>query len=217
MKPDGDRFFAAAGIDVGFAWPVTSFAASRIQWRFGMRHRIAHDRMDEVLVLFRVAGYANIRANIIAIRLGRRWSSMGKFGARFLFLLFRTALALGQHDAPGCERDGKENQGEPENPFHSFSHCKHRPLREQSDPLSRRSFSENISPEKGSFSLSVSRAFLQSRCNSSKSRGKTVGCHAGQCTAIRDSLYCPVTSRILQKQKLRWDINTEKWPTCRRA
>jgi hypothetical protein len=71
-KPDGDRFLAAPGIDVGFPWPVTSFAAPCIQWRFGMRHRIAHDGVDEGLVLFGVAGYANFRANIIAIRLGRR-------------------------------------------------------------------------------------------------------------------------------------------------
>ena len=98
-EADWNRVLAAASIHVSFTRPVTRFAAPNIGRIPGMRHGIAHDSVNETLLLLLVASRTYFRANIVAIRLGRGWSSLRR--SRASRLLFRGARALGPGDAPG--------------------------------------------------------------------------------------------------------------------
>ena len=68
-EADGNGVLAAACFNVGFARPMTRFAAASLQRSPGIpQHNLAHDGVLETAFLIDVAGYAGLAAHIVPIR-----------------------------------------------------------------------------------------------------------------------------------------------------
>ncbi len=88
-EADGNRVLAAAGLHVGPAGSVTGFAAQLLLGSFGVGHGIAHDGVDETLLLVGVAGHAHLGADVIALGRGRRSSGGRRRSGHWLGILLR--------------------------------------------------------------------------------------------------------------------------------
>ena len=76
-ETNGNCVLAAAGRHVGLARSMTRFAAKFLLATLGMRHGVAHDGVNEALLLVRMAGHTNFRADVIAVGLARKLCGAG--------------------------------------------------------------------------------------------------------------------------------------------
>ena len=76
-EADRNRILAAPCLHVSLTRSVTTLAPKLFQFGLGMCHGVAHDGVNEALLLVGMAGHANFFADVIAIGLGRRLGGAG--------------------------------------------------------------------------------------------------------------------------------------------
>src|SRR5581483_10026073 len=115
-EADRNSLFAAAGLNVGLARPVTGLAAMRLQARLGVRHGVPHDGVLELLLLFGMAGHAHVLADVIGVggvACGLRFGGFSRCPCR-------TCQESGHHsdEYPGADyvmNSAHHNSSDPEN------------------------------------------------------------------------------------------------------
>jgi hypothetical protein len=70
-EADRNRVLAAPRFHVSLARSVTTFTAKFLQGSLGMRHGVAHNSVNEALLLVGVASNAHLCADVVAVGLSR--------------------------------------------------------------------------------------------------------------------------------------------------